>query len=192
EPWRVVLAGRPNVGKSSLINALVGYNRSIVYDMPGTTRDVVTAITAIDGWPVELSDTAGLRAGSDSLEQAGVQLAREQLTRADLVVLVFDMSQAWPAADDSLISELPSALVVHNKCVLPPATEHARPPGILTSAVAGTGLADLERAIARRLVADPPVQGEAVVFAENQIAVLGHVLAAIESGDMLRARQFLA
>ena len=60
-PWNVVLAGRPNVGKSSLINALLGYTRSIVFDQPGTTRDVVTAATAIDGWPIELSDTAGLR-----------------------------------------------------------------------------------------------------------------------------------
>src|SRR4029453_3197945 len=61
-PWRVVLAGPPNVGKSSLINALAGYQRTIVSHVPGTTRDVVTTTTAIDGWPVELADTAGLRA----------------------------------------------------------------------------------------------------------------------------------
>ena len=60
---RVVLAGWPNVGKSSLINALLGYARAIVHPSPGTTRDVVTASTAIDGWPIELSDTAGLRGG---------------------------------------------------------------------------------------------------------------------------------
>ena len=64
-PWRVVLAGRPNVGKSSLINALVGYQRAIVFHQPGTTRDVVTARTAMGGWPVELADTAGIRPGAD-------------------------------------------------------------------------------------------------------------------------------
>ena len=83
EPWRVVLAGRPNVGKSSLINALVGYRRSLVYDAPGTTRDVVTATTALDGWPVELADTAGLRPSTDPLEFSGVRIAYEQLAAAD-------------------------------------------------------------------------------------------------------------
>ena len=68
DPWRVVLTGPPNVGKSSLINALIGYHRSIVFDQPGTTRDVVTAVTALDGWLVELSDTAGLRESFDPLE----------------------------------------------------------------------------------------------------------------------------
>ena len=75
-PFDVVLAGPANVGKSSLINALVGYNRAIVYDAPGTTRDVITAETAIDGWPVTLSDTAGLRDSDDPLEMAGVQTAQ--------------------------------------------------------------------------------------------------------------------
>ena len=70
-----MLAGRPNVGKSSLTNALLGYTRSIVFDQPGTTRDVVTATTAIDGWPIEFSDTAGLREGSEPLEAAGIERA---------------------------------------------------------------------------------------------------------------------
>ena len=69
QPWRVVLAGRVNVGKSSLINALAGYGRSIVHPSPGTTRDAVTVTTAIDGWPVELCDTAGLRSGGDAVER---------------------------------------------------------------------------------------------------------------------------
>ena len=92
KPWRVVLAGPPNVGKSSLINALAGYDRAIVSPVPGTTRDVVTVTTAIDGWPVQLADTAGLREGHDELESAGVELARATLASADLVVLVQDVT----------------------------------------------------------------------------------------------------
>ena len=85
-PWRVVVAGPPNVGKSSLINALVGYHRAVVFDTPGTTRDVVTVGTAIDGWPVELSDTAGIRPSDDRLESR-VGRAIEQTRQADLVAL---------------------------------------------------------------------------------------------------------
>jgi tRNA modification GTPase len=115
EPWRVVLAGPPNVGKSSLINALVGYRRSIVFDEPGTTRDVVTVSTAIEGWPVELSDTAGLRASDDPLEAAGVLRAEQQVAAADCLVLVFDAGDGWTAELNLLAAERPAAVVVHNK-----------------------------------------------------------------------------
>ena len=118
EPWRVVLTGRPNVGKSSLINAILGFERCLVHAQPGTTRDVVTAHTALDGWPVELADTAGLCDSLDEIEAAGVQRACQQLQRADLVVLVFDISAPWTAADEALLTERPGAVVVHNKCDL--------------------------------------------------------------------------
>ena len=99
QPWRVVLAGRVNVGKSSLINALAGYGRSIVHPSPGTTRDAVTVTTAIDGWPVELCDTAGLRSVGEEMgrlrpvERAGIELARARLAQADLAILVFDQQR---------------------------------------------------------------------------------------------------
>ncbi len=127
KPWSVVLAGRVNVGKSSLINALAGYGRSIVHDAPGTTRDAVTAATAIDGWPVELCDTAGLRQGGDAVERAGIQRAQERLVQADLAILIFDRSAAWSADDQALVDRWPAALVVHNKCDLAPAAR--RPAG---------------------------------------------------------------
>jgi len=189
EPWRVVLAGPPNVGKSSLINALVGYARSIVYDMPGTTRDVVTASAALDGWPVELSDTAGLRRRGDALEQAGVQLAREQLASADLAVLVFDATQNWSADDAALAAAWPNALLVHNKCDLAIGAAGARPPGICTSALLGQGLPELEQQIARRLVPCPPALGDAVPFAADQVDTLLRVLALLERGETSAARQ---
>jgi len=89
-PWRVVLAGQPNVGKSSLINALLGYRRSIVFDAPGTTRDIVRTATALDGWPVELTDTAGLRDTAAEFEvrqphtdHSGALLVTEEKRRQD-------------------------------------------------------------------------------------------------------------
>ena len=83
DPWRVVLAGPPNVGKSSLINALAGFERSVVAAVAGTTRDVVTVRVAFDGWPVELSDTAGLRDAGEELEAEGIARTKARVESAD-------------------------------------------------------------------------------------------------------------
>src|SRR5262249_61072583 len=88
KPWRVVIAGAPNAGESSLLNALAGYQRSIVAPTPGTTRDVVTLILAIDGWPVEFADTAGLREAGETLGGQGNGQAREAVTKGDLCLWV--------------------------------------------------------------------------------------------------------
>jgi len=117
-PWQVVLVGRPNVGKSSLLNALLGYSRAIVHPQPGTTRDVVTAITALDGWPVQLVDTAGWRQSDDPLEQTGIRLACQQAQQADLVLVVTDLSQPWTETDAAFCRAFPGGLVVYNKCDL--------------------------------------------------------------------------
>ena len=174
-PWRIVLAGRPNVGKSSLINALVGYTRAIVFDQPGTTRDVVTATTAIDGWPVELADTAGLREGQDELESAGIARAREQMAAADVLVLVFDVTQPWTEEDESLVAQWPEAVVVFNKCDLA-AMAGDRPGALFTSAVTRQGIEELIEALGRRLVADPPAAGSAVLFTERQVRMVEEMI----------------
>ena len=165
----MVLAGRVNVGKSSLINALAGYGRSIVHPTPGTTRDAVTVTTAIDGWPVELCDTAGLRSGGDAVERAGIELrpraarpgrSGDPRLRPQRGVVG---GGPGPAATSG-----PAALLVHNKCDLPPAPGD-RPAGLRTSALRGDGIEDLLAAIARRLVPDPPPPGAAVPFTAEQI-----------------------
>lgn len=168
QPWRVVLAGAVNVGKSSLINALAGYGRSIVHPTPGTTRDAVTLTTAIDGWPVELCDTAGLRVGSNAVEVAGIERARERLSQADLAILVFDRSAMWSVEDQTLVDQWPDAMLVHNKCDLPSASDD-RPAGLATSSLQGRGIAEMLDAIARRLVPDPPPPGAAVPFTAEQV-----------------------
>ncbi len=174
-PWQVVLCGRSNVGKSSLINALAGYQRVIVHPTPGTTRDVVSVHTAADGWPVELSDTAGLHAGSDTFHRASIELAERKLAQADLVVLVFDLSVPWSKDDRELISSWPGAVVVHNKSDLPGASG-AREPSIAISVLLGHGLEELTAAIADGLVPDPPPPGTAVPFTEEQVEWLHWVL----------------
>lgn len=158
EPWNVVLTGRPNVGKSSLINALLGYQRAIVTPQPGTTRDVVTALTAFDGWPVRLSDTAGQRTTTDELEAAGIERARQHLTQADAVVVLIDVHQAPTTDDFSLIAAHPDAVIVAHKSDLPDAWGSQLPPqAIRVSSKNGEGLEHLQAALVLRLIpALPP------------------------------------
>ena len=185
----VVLAGPVNVGKSSLINALVGYGRSIVHDAPGTTRDAVTATTAIDGWPVELCDTAGLRAASSlgPVEAAGIQLAHERLAEAELAVLVFDQSASWSNEDESLPRLWPRALVVHNKADLPPAPG-TRPAGTTVSALHGQGLGELLALISTRLVPNPPTPGMAVPLDNQQLEAIRRLARAVGQASSLSRR----
>jgi tRNA modification GTPase len=192
EPWKVVLAGPPNAGKSSLINALVGYERAIVSDLPGTTRDLVSAPAALAGWPVDLVDTAGLRASDDPLEAAGVALAEAQLATADAIVLVFDLQSTDDALARRLITAQPDAIVVRSKCDLAKFDPASVPAAIFTSVVTRHGLAALEQAIAERLVPDEPPPGCGVPFAPAQVRGLQQVAAALEAADLSAARTHLA
>ncbi len=189
-PFRVVLAGRPNVGKSSLMNAILGYTRAIVFDQPGTTRDVVSATTAIDGWPIELSDTAGLRTSNDEIEAEGVARARRAASGADLLVLVFDATLSWTKDDEQLIDEFPQSLVVINKCDQRDPQIPARG-AIATSAATGEGIAALIRAIGERLAPQPPQSGDAVPFTAGHVDAIANALAAATANDLCAAANFL-
>lgn len=168
-PWEVVLAGRPNVGKSSLINALVGFERSIVFDEPGTTRDVVTAETVLDGWAIRLSDTAGQRGSAQDLEAAGIARAREAFANADARLLLIDVSQPPHADDWRLLAEWPDAMVVAHKADLPDVWGEALPmKAIRVSSLQRTGLAELSSAIVTRLVPALPDEDAVVPLTDQQ------------------------
>jgi tRNA modification GTPase len=203
EPWRVAIAGRPNVGKSSLMNALVGYQRAIVFDQPGTTRDVLTAETAIDGWPVRLADAAGIRDTDDELEAEGVLRARGQLAQADATLWLLDGSQLVGNALEAMNRQYREAkgqsdvsslvLTVVNKADLLP----AQPAGTdadgvqFVSAITGAGLAELIAAIGRALVPVTP-QAEAIPFTPRQVELLSAAHANVTAGHLNEAAEALS
>jgi tRNA modification GTPase len=191
-PWRVTFAGPPNVGKSSLINAILGYQRSIVLDTPGTTRDVVTAVTALDGWPVEMIDTAGLRASDDEIEIEGVARARKQVASADLVVHVEDATQVRLPCQAGSHSAATRHLKVYNKCDLLTASSSVDIHGLTTSAVTGTGIDALTSQIINTLVPERPEPGEAIPFEPTQVDSIRHAFLALQQGDSDAAREVLA
>ena len=102
----MVIAGKPNAGKSSLLNRLAGYEAAIVTDMPGTTRDVLRERIHIDGMPLHIADTAGLRDDADVVEAEGIRRARNEMTRADRILYVIDATRALD--DESMKAELAS------------------------------------------------------------------------------------
>src|SRR5207253_1553870 len=112
----VVIAGQPNAGKSSLLNALAGAELAIVTPIPGTTRDVVRQTIQIEGVPLHVIDTAGLREGADQVEQIGIERAWGQIEKADAVVFLHDLTRAdspeYQAADAAIAAKLPKDVPV--------------------------------------------------------------------------------
>jgi tRNA modification GTPase len=124
---KTLIVGEPNAGKSSLINALTGSDRSIVSQQPGTTRDYIAATIMLNGWAIELIDTAGLHATTDSIEQLGIERTLEQANNADFFLLVLDRSKPSPSLPAEILDRLhaKNAIVLENKCDLPHLYPHA-------------------------------------------------------------------
>jgi tRNA modification GTPase len=180
---RVVIAGRVNVGKSSILNALLREARAIVTPIPGTTRDIIEESLQIEGIPIVAVDTAGLRATDDPVELIGIDLAEESIARADVVVMVFDISEGPKHTDGEILSKLSGkqAIVVLNKIDLLPeeardlATEEfQRKLGrsfrfVQTCASSGQGIDQLEKAIAEIAAFDGiGTEGAVVTNARHQ------------------------
>jgi tRNA modification GTPase len=166
-----VIAGKPNVGKSSLFNALLGEERTIVTSLPGTTRDFVEEAIAVGGIPLKITDTAGLRESSDSIEEEGVMRTKDKMDRADLIILVIDGSVDGNGLE---IPPVPSngrkIVVVCNKADLPQRVSLDKLKGLFpgspvvsTSALYQKGIGELKSVMASLLISSPHAQPSSVV-----------------------------
>jgi tRNA modification GTPase len=197
-PPRIVIAGRPNAGKSTLLNRLAGAQRALTSAVPGTTRDYVEVEAALAGLPVVLVDTAGLREAVEAVEAEGVRRARDQAARAAVVVYLVDATEGFTPHDAAALDALGErALVVWNKADVAagsprgatsgiPATSGIRVPGLRTrheqrveplpapaiSALTGAGVDALVEAILARLDYRAPARGAPVPFTAEQAAAI--------------------
>ena len=152
---RITLVGRPNVGKSSIFNSLLAHDRAIVTDVPGTTRDSLSELISLQGIPVWLTDTAGVRVSADMIESLGVERTRRAVADADLAILVLDGSQPLTREDEEVFTEVSETphLIALNKCdldsfkpdIFGSANKHFSV--VAVSAKTGAGLEDLRAAI---------------------------------------------
>ncbi|MEO0845145.1 MAG: tRNA uridine-5-carboxymethylaminomethyl(34) synthesis GTPase MnmE, partial [Cyanobacteria bacterium J06648_1] len=149
---KVAIVGRPNVGKSSLLNAWSRTDRAIVTDLPGTTRDVIESTLVVEGIPVQVLDTAGIRETGDTVEKIGVERSRRAAENADLVLLAIDGSSGWTDGDREIYEQVkhkPLILIVNKIDLAQPKsiTKSAIKRVVYTSATNGQGISDLERQI---------------------------------------------
>jgi tRNA modification GTPase len=160
QPFRVVLAGASNAGKSSLLNAILGFRRSLVNATAGTTRDIVSYQTALDGFPVTFYDTAGFRETKNELEQQGIERSLQSITDADLLVWVVDLTVREPEPPPAIIENI---LFCFNKIdLIDPAKQIVSENEMKVSAKTGQGIETLLERIIRRLVPNPPKPLEVV------------------------------
>ncbi len=172
EGLRVVIVGRPNVGKSSLLNRLLGEERAIVTPIPGTTRDFIEETLLIEGIPVRLTDTAGIRTPEDAIERAGIAMVRSRLSHADAVLLLLDGSAPLTAEDEAMLGEArerPTVIAI-NKADLPRVLAEDRllpfrpvHPPLWISAKTGEGIDALKALLYAACGGGEPAAGDGVL-----------------------------
>jgi tRNA modification GTPase len=184
---KVAIVGRPNVGKSSLLNAWSRTDRAIVTDLPGTTRDVVESHLVVGGIPVQVLDTAGIREATDQVEQIGIERSRRAAQAADLVLLTIDATAGWTEADQALydlVQDRPLIVVINKRDLVDEAVTIPLPdanvPTVYTAAAQNQGIDALEQAILQAIHADQIALGnleftlnqrQAAALTEAQIAL---------------------
>jgi len=175
----VVIAGRPNVGKSSLLNRLAGEERAIVTAVPGTTRDALRESIQIEGVPIVVVDTAGLRESRDEIERLGMERTRRELDRADVVLVVLEAGKL--EAPEEQLPATGTRINVINKIDLVPATAPGRRANaVYVSALTGAGLEELRQAVLE--AAGWSSRGESVFLArERHLRALGNARAHLEA-----------
>ncbi len=185
---KLALIGRPNVGKSSLFNSLLGRNRAIVTHHPGTTRDTLNESFSINGIPIELIDTAGIREAEDLVERLGVERTKSVISEADFVIAVVEANTHLPSEEKELITQFPVNLFVANKSDLGVGmseecihflTERAEV--LPVSALTGEGIEELKQFVYSQLVSESEVANEsAIITNERHYQALEHALDALQ------------
>lgn len=190
EGVRTVIFGKPNVGKSSLLNRLLGYQRAIVSSQEGTTRDTIEEVVNLRGIPLRLIDTAGVRESNDEIEQEGIAMTHGQVARADLVLVIRDLSEPFSESVEIKVPEGARSLQILNK------SDREDPSwglveGLRVSCESGFGFEDLERAIAELLSLDEAHWGDHSVAVNSRHqscltrarASLSRAIASLRAGD---------
>ncbi len=184
---KLALIGRPNVGKSSLFNSLLGRDRAIVTHLPGTTRDTLNEVFSINGIPIDLIDTAGIRETDDLVEKIGVERTRSAISEADFVIVVVEADTLLPAEEKDLINQFPVNLVVVNKCDLRAKLSqeaadflNKQATMLRVSALTGEGIEELKQFIYQQLISETAVTNEsAIITNERHYQALEQALAAL-------------
>jgi tRNA modification GTPase len=192
---KLALIGRPNVGKSSIFNSLLGKDRAIVTHIPGTTRDALSESFSLNGIPVNLVDTAGIRETEDLVEQIGVERTKTAISEADFVIAVIEANSALQADELELLNQFPVNIYVVNKCDLGISIPEemlralsAKLPLLRVSALTGEGIDQLKDTIHRRIVAGELTNVESAIITNER-----HFRALEETIEALRkAKQDLA
>jgi len=199
EGFDLAIVGRPNVGKSSVFNRLIGTDRAIVTELPGTTRDALYESTSIGGVPVRLIDTAGIRETSDVVESLGITRSRTAIADADITLLVLDASAPLTENDQQLLGDVPPSrrLVAANKIDLPGLLDGealhriVKSDVLYISAVTGEGFGELIEAILAHLSGDEVVERDDIMITDaRQHTALMHAIAWLnEARDLMIQRE---
>jgi tRNA modification GTPase len=189
---RITLAGRPNVGKSSVFNGLLSVDRAIVTDIPGTTRDALSEVLNLEGIPVVITDTAGVRTSLDTIEQLGIERTRRAIIDADLVIVVFDGSQPLTSEDQAILEEVSDTrlIIALNKNDLESFSENVPSwvksfPFFSVSAKTGVGLTSLSAAIIKPFSVNYTNESNFVITSARHYDLLKRTSDAVRSSENL-------
>lgn len=197
EGYQMAIAGKPNAGKSSLLNTLVGEETAIVSSQAGTTRDLIHEQVTINGIPVRLTDTAGLHDTVDQIEQEGIRRARKAIAEADIVLYLVDATVGFDNSDQQLLDEIqhPQVIIVFTKADLL-TDKHSTADGQVTvSTLSGQGIQPLIEHLATRFAVIDPEQQLCLARERHVIALeqaLAHVQDALKSYQLTRSAELMA